>query len=155
MMWLIDAMPPPLVKVAVTDWPVPFAMTVHAPAPVQAPLHPVNVEPAAGAALKLTEAPLLKVALHVVPQLIPGGLLVTVPEPAPARVTVIDAFEGAGELPEDEAAPPQPDTRIPPSTSRALKKHRHEGRFIFHHGINSGMRASAATVVLPLWAGSG
>ena len=153
MMWLIDAIPPPPLKVAVTDWPPPFAISVHAPAPVQAPLHPLNVEPGAGAALKLTEAPLLKFALHVVPQLIPGGLLVTVPEPAPARVTVIDAFEGAGELPAEEAPPPQPDARIPQSTSRAPEKHKHEGRFIFHHGINSWMKASVAAVVLPLWAG--
>ena len=54
------------------------------PAPLQAPLQPVNEEPAAGVAVKVTLEPELKVALQVVPQLMPPGLLTTVPWPLPA-----------------------------------------------------------------------
>src|SRR5207302_1150021 len=59
----------------------------QAPVPGQAaPLHPANVEPAAGVAVKVTVVPLAKLALHVIlGQLIPDGLLVT--EPFPARAT--------------------------------------------------------------------
>jgi hypothetical protein len=75
------------VKVAVT---AVLAEIVRAqlPAPVQAPDHPANVEPEAGVAVRVTIVPLLKVALHTLPQLIPLGLLVTVPVPVPAGVTV-------------------------------------------------------------------
>src|SRR5437588_12628500 len=61
----------------------------QAPVPGQAaPLHPANVEPAAGVAVKVTVVPLVKLALHVVVgQLIPDGLLVIEPEPLPAAVT--------------------------------------------------------------------
>jgi hypothetical protein len=53
-----------------------------------APLHPANVDPLAAAAVSITTCPLVKLAKHVVPQLIPAGLLVTVPVPVPALVTV-------------------------------------------------------------------
>jgi len=39
-------------------------------------------------AVKLTELPCGKVMLHVTPQLIPPGLLITVPLPVPANDTV-------------------------------------------------------------------
>src|SRR5262249_57176669 len=75
-------------KLAVTDVAA-FTVTVHAVAvPVQPPLQPVKVEPAAGAAVKVTDVPLAKDAEQVVPQEIPEGLLVTVPLPAPAVETV-------------------------------------------------------------------
>jgi hypothetical protein len=48
----------------------------------------VNVEPAAGVAVNTIEVPLAKPAEHVAPQLIPAGLLVTVPVPFPPRVIV-------------------------------------------------------------------
>ena len=153
MMWLIDAILPAALNVAVTDWPVPPAVSAHAPVPLHAPLHPANVEPEAGAALKLTEAPLLKFALHIVPQLIPGGLLVTVPDPLPARVTVIEALEGlgAGEFPEEEEAPPpQPNTRIPRSAHSALEKQKDKGRFILPPRDQYWDEASGTVVVLPL-----
>jgi hypothetical protein len=76
------------VKVAVT---VVAAETVTAQAPVPEhppPLQPVKVEPAAGVAVNVTAVPLAKLAEQVTPQLIPAGLLVTVPVPAPALETV-------------------------------------------------------------------
>ena len=56
--------------------------------PLQAPLHPINVEPVVGAAVSVTMAPLAKSAVQVAPQVIPGGLLRTAPDPVPAGVTV-------------------------------------------------------------------
>jgi len=62
---------------------------VHVPVPAQLPpLQPVNVEPAAGVAVKVTAVPLANVAEQVAPQEIPAGLLVIVPFPVPARETV-------------------------------------------------------------------
>jgi hypothetical protein len=55
--------------------------------PEQAPLQPLNVEPLAGVALRVTAVPLAKLAEQVVPQLIPVGWLVTAPVPVPDFVT--------------------------------------------------------------------
>src|SRR5947209_10671567 len=63
-------------------------VTTQLPLPVHAPVHPVKVEPVVAEGVNVTCVPLLKLALHVVPQLIPAGLLVTVPVPVPAFVTV-------------------------------------------------------------------
>ena len=57
------------------------------PVPVQAPLQPLNTEPAAGAAARLTTVPELKVEEHVAPQVMPAGVLVTAPVPVPAKET--------------------------------------------------------------------
>ena len=48
--------PPEVVNVAVTDraWVID---TTHEPAPVHAPVHPEKVEPAAGAAVNVTDVP--------------------------------------------------------------------------------------------------
>src|SRR5947209_9954200 len=62
-------------------------VTTQLPLPVHAPVHPVKVEPVVAEGVSVTCVPLLKLALHVVPQLIPAGLLVTVPVPVPAFVT--------------------------------------------------------------------
>jgi hypothetical protein len=56
--------------------------------PAQAPLKPANVEPLVAAAVSVTDVPLAKFALQVVPQLIPAGVDVTVPAPVPAFVTL-------------------------------------------------------------------
>jgi hypothetical protein len=72
-------------KVAETFWVV-FIVTVQPWAPLQAPPQPVKLQPAAGVAVRLTCVPSAKLALHVVPQLIPAGELVTVP--LPISVTV-------------------------------------------------------------------
>jgi hypothetical protein len=66
-----------------------LSVTVQVPVPEHAPpLQPVKLEPAAGAAVKVTAVPLANAAAHVVPQEMPAGLLVTVPLPAPALETV-------------------------------------------------------------------
>src|SRR5205823_3595817 len=76
------------VKVAVTVVAAD-SVTTHAPAPEQPPpLQPLKVEPAAGAAVSVTAVPLAKLAEQVAPQVMPAGLLVTVPAPVPALETV-------------------------------------------------------------------
>ena len=65
-----------------------FRVTMQEAVPVQAPDHPVNVEPELATAVRVTCEPVLKLALHVVPQVIPEGLLVTVPVPVPVRETL-------------------------------------------------------------------
>src|SRR5439155_10551183 len=65
------------------------SVTVQVPMPEQPPpLQPVKMEPAAGAAVSVTAVPLAKLAAQVAPQVMPAGLLVTVPAPAPALETV-------------------------------------------------------------------
>ena len=69
-------------------------VTTHVLVPLQAPVQPANVDPDAAAAVSVTCVPLAKFELHVLGQLIPEGLLVTVPEPEPDVVTV--SCTGAG-----------------------------------------------------------
>jgi hypothetical protein len=47
------------------------------------PDQPLNVEPEAGEAISVTEVPGLHCSEQILPQLMPEGLLVTVPEPVP------------------------------------------------------------------------
>src|SRR3989442_907034 len=64
-------------------------VTGQAPGPEQPPpVQPLKVEPAAGAAVSVTAVPLAKLAAQVAPQVMPAGLLVTVPAPVPALETV-------------------------------------------------------------------
>src|ERR1035437_8620148 len=81
----------PQVKVAVTlcAW---VMLTTHVPVPEQpAPLQPAKVLPESGLAASVTLLVLLvNEALHALPrepQLMPSGLLMTVPEPLPLVVT--------------------------------------------------------------------
>ena len=83
-------------NVAVTDL-LALITTVHVPVPLHPlPFQPPKVDPAAGIAVNVTEVPLVKAKLQVVPQSIPAGLLVTVPSPTPALVTVsVNVLAGA------------------------------------------------------------
>jgi hypothetical protein len=73
-------------KFATTAWFDP-SVTVQDPVPEQAPLQPVNAEPDAGVAARLTTVFAAKPAEHVVPQMIPAGALATAPVPVPAALT--------------------------------------------------------------------
>src|SRR5262249_14821068 len=75
-------------NVAVTDCAA-LIVTVQVPVPEHPPpLQPVNVEPAAGAAVRVTPVPLANEAEHVVPHEMPAGALVIVPLPAPVLLAV-------------------------------------------------------------------
>jgi hypothetical protein len=81
--------PPP--KVAVTEFDVPI-VTLQLPVPVHDPDQLVKVLPVAGVSLNVTVDPGAKfaeqTAVVAVEQLIPAGVLVTVPVPPPASTTV-------------------------------------------------------------------
>jgi len=74
-------------NVAVTE-AAAVSVKVHVPVPLHAPDQPANVEPVPGVAVSVTAVPTAMLPLHVVPQLIPAGLLVTAPAPVPAFCTV-------------------------------------------------------------------
>jgi hypothetical protein len=75
-------------KFAVTRW-LALSVTLQVGLlPVHGPLHPANDEFGPGVSVSVTWVPAVKLALQVDPQLIPGGLLVTVPVPVPPRVTL-------------------------------------------------------------------
>jgi hypothetical protein len=77
-------------KVAIACWLV-LSVTVQevlVPLPLHAPPHPTKYEFAPGVSVSVTRVPALKLALQFVGQLIPEGLLVTVPVPFPARPTL-------------------------------------------------------------------
>ena len=88
MMWFNTDTFAVALNVAVT---LVFAVTVmlHVLVPLHAPDHPPNCELVPALAVSVTAVPLGNVPLHVCPQLIPAGLLVTLPLPPPAFVTVI------------------------------------------------------------------
>jgi len=75
-------------KVAVTDLAASMVTWQVLAVPEHAPVHPANMEPAEGEAVRVTTVPLTKFAEQVLPQLMPAGLDVTVPPPVPAFVTV-------------------------------------------------------------------
>jgi hypothetical protein len=84
----------PAVKVAVTDL-LPLMTTVQlAPDVWSQPVHPANVEPAVAAGTNVTLVPGSNGAVHVVPQSIPAGDEMIVPEPVPllttSRVMAVD-----------------------------------------------------------------
>jgi phage tail protein X len=116
---------PDSLKVAVTAAAVAPTFTVQAAVPEQAPDHPAKLEFAAGVALSVTDVPAAKVPLQVWPQLIPAGLLVTVPVPGPtadtvtvpgaekAAPTAVSAFNTTVHFPTPEQAPLHPENESP------------------------------------------
>jgi hypothetical protein len=76
-----------VLKLAVTELAA-FTVTEQAAVPEQAPDQPAKTEPAAGVAVNCTAVPPEKLAVHAGPQLIPEGVLETLPAPLPARETV-------------------------------------------------------------------
>lgn len=82
-------------KVAVTLAFWPLEGVIWQVVPVHAPLKPEKVDPEAGVAVNVTLLPLLKSALQVVGQLMPAGLLVTVPLPERDTVTCAEALKVA------------------------------------------------------------
>src|SRR3954471_3878238 len=83
-------MPPPSLlraKFAVTE-SAPSRTMLHVALPVHAPDHELNTPFEPGVAVSVTFVLSGKLALHVVGQLIPWGVLVTVPVPDPLIVTV-------------------------------------------------------------------
>jgi hypothetical protein len=84
----LKVLPLLLLKVAVTEW-FEFMVTLQAPVQVQSMLHPPKVEPSPGTSESITTVPAGKLKEQTsFGQLMPGGLLVTLPVPLPARVTV-------------------------------------------------------------------
>jgi hypothetical protein len=76
-----------VLNVAVTEVLAATVM-LHAAVPLQAPDQPANVELEFGVAVIVIAVPAGKLALHVGPQLIPAGALLTVPAPVPAATTL-------------------------------------------------------------------
>src|SRR5437667_6387822 len=110
------------------------SVTVQAPVPEQPPpLQPLKVEPAAGAAVRVTAVPLAKLAAQVAPQVIPAGELVTVPLPVPAlltmsaklgrakvAVTVVAAKTVTVQAPVPEQPPPLQPLKVEPAAAVAV-----------------------------------
>src|SRR5438034_5478563 len=121
------------VKVAVTVVAA-LRVTVQAPGPEQPPpLQPLKVEPAAGAAVSVTAVPLVKLAVQVAPQVMPAGLLVTVPAPVPAletvsvkacranaAVTMVAALRVTVQAPGPEQPPPLQPLKVEPAAGAAV-----------------------------------
>jgi hypothetical protein len=63
-------------------------VTLQVDVPLQAPVQPAKVELAAGVGVSVTAVPAAKLAAHVVPQLMPAGVLAMLPVPVPEGVTV-------------------------------------------------------------------
>ena len=110
-------------------------VTVQVPVPVQPPpLQPENVEPAAGAAVRVTTVPLVKEVEQVAPHEMPAGELVTVPLPAPdlvtvrakddctkAAVTVVAAFMVTVQEPVPVQPPPLQPEKVEPAAGAAVR----------------------------------
>jgi hypothetical protein len=121
-------------KVAVTAWAA-LMVTAQVPVPVQPPpLQPVNVDPAAGVAVKVTAVPLAKAAEQVAPQEMPAGALETVPVPVPAvviasvkgcranvAVTAWAALMVTAQVPVPVQPPPLQPVKVDPAAGVAVK----------------------------------
>ena len=120
-------------KVAVTARAA-VIVTVQLPAPTQLPPQPTKVEPEAGAAVKVTTVLMVNDAEHVAPHAMPAGVLVTVPLPAPALVTVrakvgtvklaatvVAAFIVTTQVPVPVQPPPLQPVKVEPVAGEAVR----------------------------------
>ena len=82
---MIPAVPCSNVAVSVV---LAVIVRLHVAMPVQRPDHPAKVVAVSGVAVNTTADPVGKLAVQLPGQLIPAGLLVTVPPPVPALFTV-------------------------------------------------------------------
>ena len=82
-------------KVAVTVWAALIVSVQVVFEPLHALPHAAKLEPALGAAVKVTLEPDGKLALQVAPQSSPAGAEETVPAPVPAFVTLNAKLLGA------------------------------------------------------------
>jgi hypothetical protein len=94
----------------------------------------MKAEPAAGVAVSVTVVPGANVAEHATPQLMPAGLLVTVPEPDPVlltwraglppvdanvAVTLVAALMVTVQVPVPEQPPPDQPVNVEPASPSA------------------------------------
>ena len=91
-------------KVAPTDLSLNMGTVQVSDAPLQAPVHPTKACFRAGLAVSVTLVPTVKDFEHVVPQLIPFGLLVTLPEPVRVTLSVYCWVGGTNVADTDRAA---------------------------------------------------
>jgi hypothetical protein len=82
-----------------------FAIASWQVEPLQSPVKPEKVDPEAGAAVSVTVVPLSKLALQVDGQLIPAGVLVTVPGPETATVTCAEFVDAVANVAETDWSP--------------------------------------------------
>jgi hypothetical protein len=68
-------------------------VTLQLPVPLHAPDQPVNIEPEAGVAVKVTLLLVVNWLMQVAPQLMPAGVLVIVPVPTFITVKVCVRIE--------------------------------------------------------------
>ena len=66
--------------------------------PLHAPPKPPRLKPEPAVAVNVTDVPAAKLAVHVEGQLIPAGLLITVPLPVTVTVNCVCRIAGGGGL---------------------------------------------------------
>ena len=137
--------------------------TVHEPVPEQPPpLQPVNVEPAAGLAERVT-LPLGKLLEQVAPHEMPAGVLETVPAPLPAlvtvsgtscrskvAVTVVAAVSETVQVPVPEQPPPLQPVKVEPAAGLAERVTLPLGKLLEQVAPHEMPAGVLETVPLPL-----
>jgi hypothetical protein len=125
-------------KLATTFW---FALKerLHAPVPEQAPLQPVKALPRAGTTVRAMVLPVTKSLVQVSPQLMPAGLLTTMP-PVAGTACTVKAKAGVAPAPLDMPPPPPPSMVFglgppppPPHPAREVSSNTMPEKASFHH----------------------
>jgi hypothetical protein len=115
-------------KVAVTDLACVIT-TIQEPVPVQAPLQPAKIKPAADEAVRVTVVPESNGYEQCTPQSIPNGLLTTLPLPTLVSVNVCTAVNVAVQVllrsrvtePSEQSALPLQPEKTEPSFGEAVR----------------------------------